>query len=87
MYTDTIISDTKSSRGNRYAQFFTDGNKLAPFAVVYPIKAKEEAGESLKNFIVDFGIPFRMHSDNSLEQVSGQMDYHIVYQLSSCRSW
>jgi len=71
IYTDTLVADVRSSRGNNFAQFFTDGAKDSPFAVSYPIKSKEEAGNSLKSFATDYGIPFKIHSDNSMEQTSG----------------
>ena len=55
----------KSLDGNKYAQVFaTDFH----FSAVYPMESKGLAGDALKQFIADFGVPDRIICDGSKEQ-------------------
>ena len=44
----------KSLDGNRYAQVFATEDF---FAAAYPMEAKSMAGDALKEFITEFGVP------------------------------
>ena len=74
-YTDTLYGITPSIRLNKYAQIFTDGVKDAPFLTVYPFQRKEGAGDSLKQFFIDYGVPGHLHSDNSAEQTGQNTEF------------
>ena len=63
-YTDTLIAQCTSLRGNKYAQVFvTDNHALA----VFPMKSKSDAHYALDDFFKDYGIPHTMVSDNAKE--------------------
>ena len=55
----------KSLQGNRYAQVFANKDF---FAIAYPMAKKSVAGDSLRQFIHDFGRPEKLTYDGSLEQ-------------------
>ena len=63
--TDTIDGRTKSLDGNRYAQIFTSKQY---FAKLYPMDSKGKAGDALKIFCREFGIPENLTFDGSKEQ-------------------
>ena len=65
VYTDTMDGQYKSLDGNKYSQVFaTDFHFLA----VYPMESKGLAGDGLKQFIADFGVPDKIICDGSKEQ-------------------
>ena len=65
IYTDTMDGQHKSLDGNKYAQVFaTDFH----FSAVYPMESKGMAGDALKQFIADFGVPDQIICDGSKEQ-------------------
>ena len=65
IYTDTVDGQHKSLDGNKYAQVFaTDFH----FSAVYPMESKGLAGDALKQFIADFGVPDKIIYDGSKEQ-------------------
>ena len=64
-YTDTMDGQHKSLDGNKFAQVFaTDFH----FSAVYPMESKGHAGEALKQFITEFGVPDKIICDGSKEQ-------------------
>ena len=63
--TDTIDGRTKSLDGNRYAQIFTNKNY---YAKLYPMDSKGKAGDALRIFCREFGVPERLTFDGSGEQ-------------------
>ena len=63
--TDTLDGRIKSLDGNRYAQVISNENY---FARVYPMDTKKKAGQALKEFCHEFGIPFHLTFDGSKEQ-------------------
>ena len=84
--TDTMDGRCKSLDGNRYAQVFS--NKQY-FTHLYPMDHKSKAGDALKLFCQEFGVPERLTFDGSKEQTCkgtefmGQVrkhgiDYHIA---------
>ena len=63
--TDTLDGRTKSLDGNRYAQVFASKNY---FSKIYPMDSKAKAGDALKIFCKEFGVPDTLFSDGSKEQ-------------------
>ena len=63
--TDTMDGRCKSLDGNRYAQVFA--NK-AYFSRIYPMDTKSKAGNALRLFCQEFGVPERLTFDGSKEQ-------------------
>ena len=65
VYTDMMDGQHKSFDGNKYAQVFaTDFH----FSAVYPMESKGHAGDALKQFIADFGVPDKIICDGTKEQ-------------------
>ena len=84
--TDTIDARCKSLDGNKYAQVFA--NKKF-FAKLYPMDTKSKAGDALKLFCSEFGVPEKLIMDGSKEQTgkhttfmkkvrSEGIEYHII---------
>ena len=65
VYTDTMDGRYQTLDGNRHAQIFATSYN---FVVAYPMERKTDAGEALKRFIADFGVPDTIISDGSQEQ-------------------
>ena len=63
--TDTIDGHSRSLDGNQYAQVFTNRGY---FAKLYPMASKSSAGDALKIFCREFGVPEKLISDGSKEQ-------------------
>ena len=85
-YTDTLDGRCKSLDGNSYAQVFANKDL---FAVVYPMASKSLAGESLRQFVHDYGRPEHLTYDGSGEQCGKKtefmrnirkysIDYHVT---------
>jgi hypothetical protein len=83
--TDTMDGRCKSLEGNRYAQVFANN---AYFSRIYPIDSKRKAGDALRLFCQEFGVPERLIFDGSKEQTGKgtqfmkqirqhDIDYHI----------
>ena len=72
IYTDTMRGQHKSLDGNRYAQVFTNDSF---FAVSYPMEKKSCAGQALKQFIVEFGVPDRIVCDGLGEQTGKRTEF------------
>ena len=62
-HTDTLKAGVASINGNKYAQVFTNGK----FTTVAPMKTRSEAGEKLKDFIDDIGVPHHLTADQAGE--------------------
>ena len=65
VYTDTMDGQYKSLDGNGHAQVFANKDF---FAVAYPIEKKSGAGDALKQFISDYGVPDTILCDGLKEQ-------------------
>ena len=63
--TDTMDGRVKSLDGNRYGQVFSNGTF---FAEIYPMARKKDAGEALKAFVKELGVPEELTIDGSKEQ-------------------
>ena len=72
IYTDTMGGWHKSLDRNRYAQVFANDSF---FAVSYPMEKKSSAGEALKQFIDEFGIPDQIVCDSLGEQTGKRMEF------------
>ena len=86
VYTDTMHGHFKSLDGNKYAQIFATEDY---FAVVYPMESKALAGDALKEFITDYGVPDKIIMDGAGEQTGKRstfmeqvrkhhIDYHVT---------
>ena len=71
-YTDTLDGRCKSLDGNSYAQVFASKDL---FAAVYPTASKSLAGESLRQFIHDYGRPEHLTYDGSGEQCGKKTEF------------
>ena len=89
--TDTIYSDIKSVFGNTCAQIYT--HKIG-FAVSYPLSVAkgDEVGQTLLNFVHDYGAPEHLTFDGAQVQVGKNTlfqktlrKHHIDYHGSSPR--
>ena len=76
----------KSLDGNRYAQVFATEDF---FAAAYPMEAKSMAGDALKEFITDFGVPDKIVMDGAAGQTGRKTTFvqqvrkhHIDFHLS-----
>ena len=59
-FTDTIHGRTVSCDGNKYVQVFANHTY---FAAIYPMDRKVKAGEALRVFCQEFGVPERLTID------------------------
>ena len=86
VYTDTMHGHFKSLDGNKYAQIFATEDY---FAAAYPMESKALAGDALKEFITDYGVPDKIIMDGAgqqtgkrstfMEQVQNHhIDYHVT---------
>ena len=83
--TDTMDGKCKSLDGNRYAQVFANKHY---FSRIYPMDSKRKAGDALRLFCQEFGVPEKLTFDGSKEQTekntefmkqirTHNIDYHI----------
>ena len=83
--TDTMDGRCKSLDGNRYAQVFANKSY---FSRIYPMDSKSKAGDALRLFCQEFGVPEKLTFDGSREQTGKgtqfmkqvrrhDIDYHI----------
>ena len=52
--TDTMDVQVKSLDGNRYYQVFSNGTY---FTEIHPMAKKSDAGQVLKTFVMELGVP------------------------------
>ena len=71
-FTDTLDGRVISKDGNRYGQVFANRGY---FATVYPMDTKSKAGNSLRTFCQEFGVPDRMKCDGSKEQTGKRTEF------------
>ena len=53
-FTDTLDGRVTSKDGNRYRQVFANHGY---FATIYPMDNKGKAGDELRKFCLEFGVP------------------------------
>ena len=84
--TDMMHGHYKSLDGNRYAQVFATEDF---FVAAYLMEAKSMAGNALKEFITDFGVPDKIVMDGAAEQTGRKTTFmqqvrkhHIDFHLT-----
>ena len=75
IYMDTMNGRYKSLDGNKHAQIFAYESF---FATTYPMEHKSSAGQALKQFISDFGIPDKLLCDGAAEQVGKRTEFQAT---------
>ena len=70
--TDTMDRQVKSLYRNRYAQVFSNG---IYFAEIYPMARKSDAGQELKTFVMELGVPEELAVDGPKDQNSPGNDF------------
>ena len=86
IYTDTMHGHFKSLDRNKHAQIFATEDY---FAAAYPMESKALAGDALKEFITDYGVPDKIIMDGVGEQTGQRstfmeqvrkhhIDYHVT---------
>ena len=70
--TDTVDGRCKSLDGNKYCQVFAN---TAYFSRIYPMDSKRKAGDALKFFCQEFGIPEKLTFDGSKEQIMTNTEF------------
>ena len=80
IYTDAMGGRHKSLDGNKYAQVFANDSF---FAVSYPMDKKSSAGQALKQFIADFGIPDQIVCDGLGEQMGKRTEFTATVRKHS----
>ena len=71
-FTDTVDGHMKSKDGNQYGQIFANGSY---FATIYPMKSKDMAGDALRVFCKEFGVPEKLRYDGSKEQTGKKTQF------------
>ena len=64
-FTDTLDGRGISKYGNIYGQVFAN---IGFFAHIYPMDTKRKAGDALRTFCQEFGVPNKLTFDGSKEQ-------------------
>ena len=75
IYMDTMNGRYKSLDGDKHAQIFAYESF---FATAYPMEHKSSAGQALKQFISDFGIPDKLVCDGAAEQVGKRTEFQAT---------
>lgn len=71
-YTDTVFMPVKSKDGNTCGQIYANG---AYFATFYPMDSKSKAGDSLRVFCREFGVPEILRHDGAPEMVGKKSEF------------
>ena len=71
-FTDTLDGRVTSKDRNRYGQVFANRGY---FATVYPMDTKSKAGDALRTFCEEFGVPDRLTCDGSKEQTGKKTEF------------
>ena len=69
MYSETMISTTKSTRMNTCGQLFANNQGFCKFI---PMATESKVGDAFSEFIQDFGIPKGMHTDGTKAEPMGR---------------
>ena len=70
-YCDHLEAKTKSLDGNTGAWIYTTGK----FTAVYPVESRKEAGDTLRRFADDVGIPDRLRTDLAPELIGKNTEF------------
>ncbi len=71
-YTDTVFGRIKSKDGNTCGQLFANENY---FAVFYPMDSKAKAGDALRIFCREYGVPERLVHDGAKEMTGKKTEF------------
>ena len=71
-FTDTVHGRTFSRDGNNYGQVFANHTY---FSAIYPMDIKGKAGEALRVFCQEFGVPERLTMDSAKEQIGSNSEF------------
>jgi hypothetical protein len=71
-YTDTLFGRCKSITNNTCAQIFANESY---FVKAYPMEKKSSAGQALRQFVRDYGIPEQLTSDGASEQTGPKTEF------------
>ncbi len=71
-FSDTVDGHVKSRDGNSYGQIFANE---AYFATIYPMDTKRKAGDALRTFCREFGVPSKLIVDGSREQMGKNTEF------------
>ena len=71
-YTDTLFGRCKSISNNTCAQIFANESY---FVKAYPMEKKSLAGQALRQFVRDYGIPEQLTSDGASEQTGSKTEF------------
>jgi len=71
-FTDTVFVPVKSSDGNICGQLFANERYFATF---YPMDSKAKAGNALRTFCREFGIPESLRSDQAPEMCGRKTEF------------
>ena len=63
--TDTMDGRVKYLDGNRYAEVFSNGTY---FSDIYPMAKKDDTGQEIRTFVMEFGVPEELTVDGSKEK-------------------
>lgn len=77
-YSDTMFNKFKSVGGFTCSQVFVSDDVV----LVYPLTSKAQAGEALKDFINDIGLPIKLIVDGGAEQVGKHTEFR-----KTCRKY
>ena len=77
LYTDTLFPKVKLITGHEFAQVYTDGER---FFCIIPLFRKAEVGMLIRDFTKQVGIPNKLHSDRSTEQMGQKSDFQCAIQ-------
>ena len=71
-FTDTLDGRVTSKDWNRYGQLFANHGY---FATIYPMDTKSKAGDALRTFCLEFGVPEKLNCDGSKEQTGKKTEF------------
>jgi hypothetical protein len=71
-FTDTVFGAVKSKDGNTCGQIYANG---AYFATFYPMDSKSKAGDSLRVFCTEFGVPEVLRHDGANEMIGKRTEF------------
>ena len=72
MFTDTVHGRTVSRDGNKYGQVFANHTC---FSAICPMDRKVKAGEALRVFCQEFGVPERLTMDGAKEPIGSNSEF------------
>jgi hypothetical protein len=78
-FTDTVFGPVKSKDGNNCGQIYANG---AYFATFYPMDSKKKAGDSLRVFCNEFGVPEVLRHDGAKEMTKKKTEFR-----NQCRKY